>query len=82
MTFLQGAEAVLRSAKKPLTVGEITDIALRRNLLRTGGKTPAAIMSAALYGAPKDCPIRGEFEPGRKRAVRDSARGTYVKRAH
>lgn len=72
---------MLRSTKKPLTAGEITDIALRGGLLRTHGKTPAATMSAALYGAPADSPIRREFEPGRQRAVRDSVRWTYEKRA-
>lgn len=81
MTFLQAAETVLRNAKKHLTSAEITDIALRRGLLQTRGETPAATMSAALYAAPPESPIRREFEPGHKRAVRDSVRWTYEKRA-
>ena len=48
MTFLEAAAAVLRAAKRPLTTREITDIALQRGLLRTSGRTPEAIMSAAL----------------------------------
>ena len=52
MSFLGGAETVLRSAKKPLTAAEITEIALRRGLIKTRGKTPAATMSAALDGRP------------------------------
>lgn len=81
MTFLRAAETVLRSAKKPLTAGEITEIALRRGLLETKGKTPQATMSAALYCAPRDPPIRREFEPGRQRALRASVRWTYNKKA-
>ena len=78
VTFLEAAEAVLRAAKRPLTTREITDIALQRGLLRTGGKTPEATMSAALYGALADAPIRREFAPGRRRAARGSVRWVYV----
>ena len=78
MTFLEAAEAVLRAAKRPLTTHEITDIALRRGLLRTSGKTPEATMSAALYGAPTDTPIRREFAPGKQRALRGSVRWVYI----
>jgi hypothetical protein len=74
------AETVLRSANKPLTADEITEIALRRGLLQTKGKTPAATMSAALYGAPPESPIRREFKPGRQRALRASVRWTYDKK--
>lgn len=79
VTYLQAAETVLRTASKPLTAGEITEIALRRGLLHTKGKTPAASMSAALYGAPPESPIRREFEPGRQRARRASVPWTYDK---
>jgi hypothetical protein len=78
VTFLEAAEAVLRAAKRPLTAREITDIALQRGLLRTGGKTPEATMSAKLYGAPTDAPIRREFAPGQQRALRGSVRWVYV----
>jgi hypothetical protein len=81
MTFLQAAATILRTAKKPLTAAEITEIALRRGLIQTRGKTPAATMSAALYGAPKDGPLQREFTPGRQRAKRESVRWTYDKRA-
>ena len=80
MRFLAAAETVLRTTGKSLTAAEIAEIALRRGLLTTHGKTPAASMSAALYGAPADSPIRREFEPGRQRAVRNSVRWTYVKK--
>jgi hypothetical protein len=78
VSFLESAESVLRRAKKPLTVVEITEIALRQGLIETRGKTPAATMNAALYRAPADSPIRREFESGPKRAVRGSVRWTYA----
>ena len=81
MTFLEAAEIVLRTAKKPLTVREITDVALRRGLLETRGKTPEATMSAALYRTPDDGPIRRESSPGPQRAKRGSVRWSYVKKA-
>ena len=81
MTFLEAAEAVLRTAKRPLTVHEITELALERGLVQTHGKTPAATMSAALYGAPADRPIRREFVPGVQRAQRGSVRWMYVKKS-
>jgi hypothetical protein len=49
MTYYEAALEVLRSARKPLTTREITDLALERGLLVPGGKTPHATMSAALY---------------------------------
>jgi hypothetical protein len=79
MTFLEAAETVLRTAQKPLTTAEITEIALRRGLISTGGKTPNASMSAALYGAPSKSSIRREFTPGPSRALRGSVRWTYIK---
>jgi hypothetical protein len=78
MTFLEAAEEVLRSAKRPLSAREITDIALAAGLITTHGKTPEATMTARLYTAPSDVPIRREFAPGRQRAVRGSVRWTYV----
>jgi hypothetical protein len=79
--FLQAAEEVLRRARRPLTAGEITKAALKRGLLRTDGKTPEASMSAALYRAPADGPIRRMCEHGRTRAKRGSVRWTYVRKA-
>lgn len=77
VTFLQAAEAVLRRAKKPMTAAEITDVALRRGLLQTSGKTPVATMSSRLYGRPSDSPIRRVFTPGTQRARRESVRWIY-----
>lgn len=81
MTFRQAAEAVLRSASEPLIAGEITDIALRRGLVQTYGKTPATTMSAALYGSPSESSIRRVFSPGSKRALRGSVRWIYDSKA-
>lgn len=80
MTFLQAAVDVLRTAGRPLTADEITEIALRKGLLQTQGKTPEATMSASLYAAPAGTPIGRQYEPGRVRAVRDSVRWMYVAR--
>lgn len=79
MTFLQAAEEILRRASGPITAGEVTERALHRGLLQSTGKTPAATMSAALYGAPEDGPIQRTFRPGRGRAARDSVRWIYVR---
>lgn len=78
VTFRQAAEEVLRSAKRPLSTREITDIAVRRELVQTRGKTPEATMSARLYDSPDDGPIRRQFQIGRVRAVRGSVRWVYV----
>lgn len=78
MTFLRVAETVLRTARKPLTSAEIMEIALRRGLITTRGKTPTATMRAALYKAPSQSPIRREFTPGVTRATRGSVRWRYV----
>jgi hypothetical protein len=61
-------------------VAEITEIALRRGLVETRGKTPVATMRAALYGAPSDAPIQRKSSPGRRRAKRGSVRWAYDKR--
>jgi len=79
MTFLQAAEAVLRSSKRPLTATEITAEALKQGLLQTKGKTPLASMNAALYRAPLDAPIRREFIPGPQRAQWNTVRWRYVR---
>jgi hypothetical protein len=77
MTFLQAAEAVLRSAKRPLTAREITEIALREGLIKTAGRTPTATMAARLYTAAPATPIRREYKPGRSRATWGSVRWVY-----
>ena len=78
MTFLDAAEEVLRTAKRPLSAREITEIALSQGLIESRGKTPEATMTARLYTASVDRPIRREYEPGRQRVVRGSVRWIYV----
>ena len=78
MTFLEAAEAVLQGAGRPLTVREITQAALERPTSSNARKDSGATMSAALYGAPPETPIRREFMAGRQRAVRGSVRWVYV----
>jgi hypothetical protein len=80
VTFREAAECVLKESNRPLTVHEIVERALRRDLISTTGKTPEATMSAALYGAPADGPIRREFEPGPARARRGSVRWLHIDR--
>ena len=48
-TFKDAAYKVLLTEKHPLRLEEITNIALKRGLLRTAGKTPNATMGAQLY---------------------------------
>lgn len=77
MTYREAAEIVLRRSRQPLTAREITEIALAEGLLKTRGKTPAQTMSARLYEAPPDSPIRREYAPGPQRAERNSVRWIY-----
>jgi hypothetical protein len=75
--FLRGAVEVLHAADHPLTIREVTDEALRRELVQTVGKTPDATMSARLYTALRDdpdCPIIRLYEAGPTRARRGSVR--------
>jgi hypothetical protein len=51
MTFLAAAEAVLKSARCPLTTREVTELALKRGLIASKGETPEATMRATLYTA-------------------------------
>jgi hypothetical protein len=48
-SFIQSAIQILRNSKSPLTPKEITDIALKNNILKTSGKTPVATMGAQIY---------------------------------
>jgi hypothetical protein len=77
VTFLSAAQAVLKASKRPLTVKEITDAALRRGLINPQGKTPDATMSATLYVAARNHPngpIQRKFVPATVRAARNSVR--------
>ena len=49
MGIREAAESVLREARKPLHVREITRIALQKGLWQTSGKTPEATVGARLY---------------------------------
>jgi hypothetical protein len=80
MTFLAAAEAVLKSAGRPLTTREVTEMALKRGLIAPTGKTPEQTMSAALYTAVRDKPggtIQRLYRPGATRAARDSVRWVW-----
>jgi hypothetical protein len=80
MTFLAAAEAVLKSARRPLTTREVTELALRHGLIAPIGKTPEATMSATLYTAVRDNPqgtIKRDYRPGPTRAARDSVRWVW-----
>jgi hypothetical protein len=80
MTFLAAAEAVLKSARRPLTTREVTELALTRGLIAPKGKTPEATMSATLYTTVRDSPegtIQRSYTPGATRAVRASVRWVW-----
>jgi hypothetical protein len=77
LTYLQAAIPVLEVTKRPMTSGEITAEAIRRGLVRPGGRTPEATMSAQLYLHARDEPeprIRRLHEAGPNRARRGSVR--------
>jgi hypothetical protein len=77
MTYYEAALSVLRSARRPLTTREITDLAVQRKLIVPGGKTPYATMSATLYtrvGGNKE--LAKIDVPGNRRAKRGSVRWT------
>jgi hypothetical protein len=77
VTFLEAAEMVLRAARRPLTTQEIVEAALKKGLIQPRGKTPAASMKAALYGAPPSTPIMRIYDEGHARARRGSVRWRY-----
>jgi hypothetical protein len=79
VTFLEAAEAILRSSNHPLSAAEIADRAIRQGLIKTRGRTPAETMRSALYMAPPDAPVKRIFEAGRQRAVRGSVRWAYAR---
>jgi hypothetical protein len=78
VTFLEAAEQVLQKAGRPMTAQEIIDVAVKRGLIETVGKTPAATMSARLYAAPRGAPVRRISRRGPTRARRGSVRWEYV----
>jgi hypothetical protein len=77
MTYYEAALSILRSARRPLSTQEITDLALQRELILSAGKTPNASMSAALYTRVGDnSEIVKIGDPGSGRAKRGSVRWT------
>jgi hypothetical protein len=77
MTFLQAAIEVLRSSDRPLTVREITEMALAQRLLAPLGRTPIQTMAAALYTFTRSRPggpIERLYVEGRTRAARGTVR--------
>ena len=77
MTYYEAALAVLRSARRPLTTNEITDLALERKLIVPRGKTPLNTMAAALYKrADGNSELVKTSAPGGRRARRGSVRWT------
>jgi hypothetical protein len=79
MSYLEAALTVLERAGRPLTTREVTEEALRQDLLASVGKTPKATMSAELYLLLRSDP-HGRLvrlaEPGPTRARRGGVRWT------
>ena len=60
MTYMQAALSILTYADRPLTVGELTSIAVAQGLVHPRGRTPDRTMSSVLYRrmvADPDAPI-------------------------
>ena len=77
MRYHEAAIEVLKVAKRPLTVQEITDRAIKGGLITPRGKTPAATMKAALYVRLRDDPDLVKLEDrSAKIAKRGSVRWT------
>ena len=76
MTYYKAAIEVLKAAKRPLTVREITNLAIEAGLITPRGKTPAATMSAALYRARNHPDLVSAGDRGDKRAKRGTVRWT------
>jgi HB1, ASXL, restriction endonuclease HTH domain len=75
MRYHEAAIEVLKAAKHPLTVQEITDQAIEGGLITPTGKTPAATMSAVLYVRLRNDPDLVKLEDrGDQRAKRGSVR--------
>jgi hypothetical protein len=72
MTFLQAAIAVLQQARHPLSISEITRLALEQGLIESMGSTPRQTMSAVLTSS-----LRREQEAGELSPFRRVERGLY-----
>jgi predicted type IV restriction endonuclease len=75
MTYYQAALRILRSAGRPLTTREITDLAVAEGLIAPTGKTPHASMARVLYLRVRTDPdLVKVVEPGVADARRSSVR--------
>jgi hypothetical protein len=77
MTYYEAALQILRSAGRPLTTREITDLAIAEGLIVSAGETPHASMARVLYLRVRNDPELVKIdEPGNARAKRSSVRWT------
>ena len=77
MTYYEAALRILRSARRPLTTREITDLAIKKGLITPVGRTPHATMGAELYQRARNDPVLVKIqEPGNGRAKQGSVRWT------
>lgn len=61
LSFKNAAYKVLKAENRPLSVEDITNMALKKGLLKTAGKTPTATMGAQLYTDIKTLQDRSAF---------------------
>jgi restriction system protein len=61
LTFLEAAKAVLEEMKQPMHFKKITELAIQKKYLRSGGKTPEWTMGARLSVDVKEKGLRSEF---------------------
>lgn len=75
MTFLQAAIEVLRQTERPLSIAEITRLALEQGLIETMGRTPRQTMAVTIAAS-----LRREREQGELSPFRRVERGRYALR--
>lgn len=63
MTFVQAAVAVLQQAQRPLSVWEITRLALEQGLIESMGRTPRQAMSSVITATLRREQEGGELSP-------------------
>jgi len=76
MSYYEAAVEVMRAAKRPLTVEEITEQALKAGLITPRGKTPVHTMSATLYRLQGHPDLVKIEDRGNQRAKPGSVRWT------
>jgi hypothetical protein len=75
MTYYEAALEILRSARRPLTTREVTDLAITQGLIGPVGKTPHASMARVLYLRVRKDPELVKIEDlGDARAKRGTVR--------